>query len=122
MVEGIEQRFFEKGAHGSAPAYSLSDFDKGLFRYVSLVFYTLLHLWDGIIQTCFTITMLLMITILKTCQLNQHFACFYTLVLLVLGLFCQGLSDIFFLQAWLKEVHHPISSRTGATTIFAWDK
>ncbi|KAM4563611.1 G2/M phase-specific E3 ubiquitin-protein ligase-like [Odontesthes bonariensis] len=38
MVEGIEQRFFEKGAHGSTPAYLLSDFDKGLFRTVGQIF------------------------------------------------------------------------------------
>lgn len=38
MVEGIEKRFFEKGTHGSSPAYSVSDFDKGFFRTVGEIF------------------------------------------------------------------------------------
>ena len=34
MVAGIEERFFEKGTHGRRPKYSMSDLDKGHFRYV----------------------------------------------------------------------------------------
>uniref|UniRef100_A0A3Q3FD95 HECT domain-containing protein n=1 Tax=Labrus bergylta TaxID=56723 RepID=A0A3Q3FD95_9LABR len=33
MIAGIEQKFFEKGSNGGRPNYSLSDLDKGNFRY-----------------------------------------------------------------------------------------